>query len=129
MSTRQSIERRGSDDSGRTTAPVLAAGGIASTALSVLGSVIAYGVLPGTVRIHWRFGSGPFYGPEHAPTAVVLVAFPVMVAGLALGAQRLATSLRDHDAFDRIAPYDTLVALSVLAALLLVQAALIVANL
>jgi len=51
----------------------------------VLGSLVAAGLLPDRVRIHWTLGLGWYYGPEFAPTLLVLAVFPVIVGATALG--------------------------------------------
>lgn len=129
MSIRQSLERTGSDGSGDGTSTVLTMGGVAATVLSIVGSLVAYGLLPETIRIHWTLGAGPYYGPEHAPTAPVLLAFPALVATLAIGARRLAARLERTDEFDGRSASYTLLALTALVTVLVVQAVVIGANL
>jgi hypothetical protein len=107
------------------TAPSPLASAVA-VALSVATSALGSLALPAQVRIHWTLGRGPYYGPETAPTVAVLVLFPVLVAGVALGARRF----RGRAGADGTAgPYGRLVAWSALAVLLGTQGLLVAANL
>ncbi|RKD95051.1 hypothetical protein [Halopiger aswanensis] len=128
MSIRQALERNGSDRSGDGTSTVLTAGGVAATGLSIAGSLVAYGILPGTVRIHWTLGGGPYYGPEHAPTALVLLAFPAFVGILAIGARQIAARLERTDEFAGRSTAYTLLVLTALVSVLVAQAVIIGAN-
>ncbi|GAB3674870.1 hypothetical protein [Halopiger thermotolerans] len=128
MSLRQSLERDGTDPSGDETPTALTAGRIAAVVLSIAGSLVAAGSLPETVRIHWTLGAGPYYGPEYAPTALVVFGFPTLVVALAVGAQRLGVRLRKTGALERFAPYYTLLALTALLLVLVVQAIVLGAN-
>ncbi|WP_115864404.1 hypothetical protein [Halorussus litoreus] len=83
---------------------------------SVATSVAAYARLPETIRIRWTVGTYPQYGPEHAPTLLVLAAFPAVVVALALGARWLRTFLDRTGEFEEFdgefrAVYDGLVLL------------------
>lgn len=76
-----------SDASTRIERPSLSAfGGLLIVLASAVLSVTSYSRFGETMRIHWKVGTYRHYGPEHAPTLVVLVAFPVIVAGLYVGA-------------------------------------------
>jgi uncharacterized membrane protein len=111
-----------------------------SSSLGVLGSVVAvlvssltsfvgYQLLPAEMQIHWTLGAGQYYGPEFAPTAVVLTAFPVLVGVVALGANWLAGKLPQEPeaARDRLAYIVSVV--GTIAVLLGVQVGLVVGNL
>lgn len=102
-------------------------GGLALVVVSAAVSLAASGPLEETMRIRWSVGT--YYGPEYAPTAVVLAAFPLLVA-VAVGACRgLATVLERSDEFDGNRGYYELAALAVLLWLLIGQIGLVVANL
>ena len=115
------------DDSSGGSRP-LTLGGFAATVLSVIGSVIAYGVLPDQIRIHWTLGLGPYYGPEFAPTWVLLAVFPVFIASVGLGAHWIGARLRANESANVNRLYSIAV-LGTLVLLLGIQAFLIVANL
>jgi len=125
--TRSPSENRSRSGDGDGGSRALSLGSLAAVALSVATSALGYGPLPARMRIHWSLG-GPYYGPEFAPAAVVLVGFPVLVAGVALGAHLLVGRLRASEAFATARPYDALAVLVTLVALLGTQAALVVAN-
>lgn len=105
----------------------LSGGGALIVLLSIVSSGLAYGVLPGSIRIRWTIG-GPHYGPEFAPTWLVLIAFPLVVAACYLGGRWLASRLDDlEDAGPERALFDAAVLL-VLLALLCTQVAIVIAN-
>lgn len=104
-----------------------AGGGLATILLSAAVSLAALAPLGSSVRIRWAVGT--HYGPEYAPAALVLVAFPIAVALAVVGARALATALERRDAFDGARPYYELAVLSVLLWLLVGQVVLVVANL
>lgn len=106
----------------------LTVGGLTATLASVIGSLVGYGPLPARIRIHWSLG-GPYYGPEFAPTWVILLLFPLLVGGLALGFYCVASGLRAVDEFDAVRPFYTLAAIGTLGVLVVTQALLIVVNL
>lgn len=118
---------RDADDAGGGRA--LGLGGLAAVLLSVSVSVVGYGVLPGRLRIHWTAGMGPYYGPEFAPSLLVLALFPALVAGIAVGAYWLAAWLHRFEEFGAVRPYYVASVLGTLAILLGSQGALIAANL
>lgn len=97
--------------------------------LSAVLSSIAYGMLPVQMRIHWTLGMGPYYGPEFAPTLAVLGGFPLLIAGLALGANWLDALLHRSEDFAAIRPYYVIAMVGTLGLLLMFHAGLIVANL
>jgi uncharacterized membrane protein len=107
----------------------LRAGGLIAVCASIALSVLSYGILPEPMRIHWQFGYGPYYGPEFAPTAVVLAAFPVALTGILVGSSLLARKLREDDSFEAIRPYYEWAVLAVLAFALLAQLVIIRLNL
>lgn len=96
---------------------------------SAVGSAAAYTVLPDRLRIHWTLGMGPYYGPEVAPKPLLLVLFPLSIAGLALVGRWAVTRVRTIDEVAAARPYDALAVLVMLVAVLAGQAVLIVANL
>ncbi len=108
---------------------LLVLGSLVSTLVSAAGSILAYGAVSGRMRIHWTLGAGPHYGPEFAPAALVLAVFPVLVAGVALGAYALDSLLRHDETFALVRPYYALSIVGTLTVLLIAQGALVVANL
>lgn len=108
---------------------LLALGSLAAVLSSTVSSILAYASLPGQIRIHWTLGMGPYYGPEFAPKALVLTAFPALVAGVALGAYWLDTRLRHDEEFATARPYYALAMLGTLGVLLAAHVALIAVNL
>jgi len=106
----------------------LAVGCLVAVLSSVAVSVVAHGTLPSTMRIHWSFGLGPYYGPEFAPTTVVLGGFSLLVTATALGAYWIGARLRRHDAFASVRPYYVMAMLGTLGSLLVTQVLLVVAN-
>ena len=60
---------------------------------SVALSIVSYGHLGEMVRIRWTVGSYHHYGPEYASTLGVLVAFPLIVVALFLGAYWIERSV------------------------------------
>lgn len=68
-------------------------GGWVLVLASIATSAASYGRLPETIRIRWTVGTYPQYGPEYAPTLLVLVAFPALIAALVLGARWLRAYL------------------------------------
>lgn len=100
--------------------------------LSIVTSFVAYGRLGETVRIRWTVGTYPQYGPQHAPTILVLTAFPVILAGLFLGASALRTYLertQNSQELDRILPILNSCILLILGIVLVSQLGLILFNL
>lgn len=104
-------------------------GSVAAVLSSTLVSVVGYGVLPAEIRIHWTLGAGPYYGPEFAPTAVVLALFPALIGLVAFGSVLIAR----YADFPAEQPTARLVfaasMLGVLVVLLGTQVGLVVANL
>jgi len=103
----------------------LASAGIGVALLSTALSALAYGALPEQIRIHWTLGMGPYYGPEFAPTSAVLVGFPALIAGVALGAYWLEKRLRRTEEFAAVRPYYRAGMVGTLGVLLASQTALI----
>ena len=69
--------------------PFASLAGALLASLAVL-TVLAYPVVPGTMRIHWSLG-GPYTGPETLPKLLGLGAIPLVtfvVVGLLLGLPR-----------------------------------------
>lgn len=78
-----------------------ALGGLGIVFTSVVSSIVAYAPLGETVRIRWTIGTYQHYGPEHAPTALVLTVFPVVLTGVYLAARGLRVYLeRTQDIHD-----------------------------
>lgn len=87
------------------TAPIdrpLRIGGLLVVLASIAVSVASYGMLADSMRIHWQFGYGPYYGPEFAPTGPLLALFPVLVTVLLAGAGLLERALADEPAFENV---------------------------
>jgi hypothetical protein len=80
------------------------------------------------MRIHWTLGAGPYYGPEFAPTTVVLAAFPLLVAVTALGAYWGGARLRDSEGFATVRSYYVVAVLGTILSLLVIQSSLVIAN-
>ncbi|MDG5758007.1 hypothetical protein QA600_01480 [Natronococcus sp. A-GB1] len=105
----------------------LTAGGMTIVLLSVAASAVAYTVGPEHLRVRWAYGV--HYGPEYAPAALVLVAFPLVIVALYAGSRWLRTVLERSNEFEAVrTTYDACVLLT-LGALLGVQCALVLANL
>lgn len=110
-------------------ANLFAGGSLGMALLSAVGSIIAYGMLPAQIRIHWTLGMGPYYGPEFAPTVLILILFPVLIAGTAVLASSVDVLL-DHSAeFAAIRPYYVVAMFGTLGILLSSHILVIVANL
>lgn len=102
-------------------------GGLAIVLASVAVSLVSYGALEHSMRIRWSVGT--HYGPATAPTTVVLVGIPLLVA-VAVGVFRgFAAIFERVDAIDGARGAYELAALAVLLCLVLAQLALVVANL
>ncbi|USZ70893.1 hypothetical protein [Natronosalvus halobius] len=108
----------------------LSLGGLVIVLASVALSAVSYGHLADTVRIRWTIGT--YYGPEYAPTLGVLVAFPVALIGLYVGARWLRTWLVRRGAVDEFDEfrlvYDACV-LATLGVIVACQFVLVVLNL
>jgi hypothetical protein len=107
----------------------LLVGGLVAALTSAAGSLFAYGTLPTEMQIHWTLGAGPYYGPEFAPTVLVMAAVQVVVVAVACagywGAKRLEA--RSKDAV--VQQFYTLVVLGTLAVVVALQGVLVAANL
>ena len=115
----------GDSSSGR----VLAGGCLGTVSLSAVESALAYGMLQERMRIHWTLGMGPYYGPEFAPTLLILALLPVLVAATAVLAYSIDALLRDTAEFAAVRPHYVVAMLGTLGVLLASQTLLIVANL
>ncbi|MFC4542767.1 hypothetical protein ACFO5R_12630 [Halosolutus amylolyticus] len=104
-----------------------AGGGLLTVLASVAVSIAAVGPLGSEIRIRWSVGTS--YGPEHAPTLLVLATFPALVAIALVGFRGLSLLLERTDEFDAARGYYELAALLVLLALVLTQVATVTANL
>jgi hypothetical protein len=101
--------------------------GLVVVAASALLSALASGAVGDSVRIRWSVGT--YYGPEYAPAALVLAAFPVAAAVAYLGFRLLARRLERTAGFEDARDVYELCALATLGAVVLVQVALLAANL
>jgi hypothetical protein len=108
---------------------VLEPGSLTVVAASVLVSLVSYGLLPSRVRIHWSLGLGPYYGPEFAPTLLVLALFPALVTTGALAGRWGVRRLERDDRVEGVRPYGSLALVGSLALLVVFQAGLVAANL
>lgn len=117
------------EEDGGSNSSIAVLGTVAAVLVSTLTSLVGYRLLPAEVQIHWTLGAGPYYGPEFAPTAAVLILFPVLVGVVALGTSWLAGKLPQEPdaATDRLAY--TISVVGIVAVLLGVQIGLVVANL
>ncbi len=106
----------------------LNAGGALVAVLSIATSALAYGALPGRMRVHWSFG-GPYYGPEFAPTLVVLAAFSLLIAGFYVGGRWLGTRLERTGGLGAVRSFYDGCVLLVLVGTLCMQVVVVWANL
>lgn len=104
-------------------------GGVLIVLASVVTSVAAVRPLGDRIRIRWTVGEHYHLGPEHAPTVAALVAFPIAVACTYVCLRWLGHRLEHSGGFDGDRIYYELAALGTLALLLVVQLALVAANL
>lgn len=103
-------------------------GGLLVVLASVAVSLASAGRLGTRVRIRWTVGPDYHLGPEYASAPVVLAAFPVAVAALYVGFRRLGRRLERADGFDDARVYYEAAVFGALVALVLVQGALVAAN-
>lgn len=108
--------------------PSTGVGGAALTVVSILVSALSYSALSGEIRIHWSLG-GPHYGPEFAPAWLVLLAFPVLVGVLALGARQLRQFLIRSGEYEAVGRLYEVGVVAVLGVVVLAQCLLVVGNL
>jgi hypothetical protein len=101
--------------------------GVVLVLVSTAVSVLASGVLPAQMRIRWTIGT--YYGPEFAPTAVVLWAFPIAVAATYLGFRVVARYLERAGEPNEARVICEVVTLAVVGLLVLTQVGLVAANL
>jgi len=123
-----SAQQRSSGDDSPGDSRLLAIGSLGAVLLSTVASGVAYGLLPDLMRIHWTLGMGPYYGPEFAPTTLVLTAFPLLVAVSALGAHWGGAQLSHSEAFAAIRPYYVVAAFGTFLSLIGTQIALVIVN-
>ncbi|USZ70432.1 hypothetical protein [Natronosalvus halobius] len=97
--------------------PSTTLGGLVIVLTSVVLSIVSYSHLENTVRIRWTVGTYQHYGPEYISTLLVLVAFPVTVASLYVGARWLKAYLERSDASDDIEGFCTIYDICVLVTL------------
>jgi len=107
----------------------MTATGLLLVAVSGLLSLLARPALGDRLRIRWAVGT--HYGPETAPAALALAAFPVVAATSFVAfrflAGRLETSMNEPADGVRLA--FTVVAVATVGTILLMQVALVAANL
>ena len=111
---------------GRPSRPVL--GAVLAVGLTVALGVLAYGAVPGRVRVHWTLGTGPYVGPETLPRALGLFVVPV-VAVLTLAGLWALRAVIDLGSDPRARRYYDLATLAVCCCLFAGQALVVVANL
>lgn len=104
-------------------------GGLVTVTLSLVASIIGYATLPARLRIHWTLMDGPYYGPEFAPTVVVVALFPLAIASIGVGAYWIGTRVHHADEFAGARPYYILGILGMLVTILLTQLVIFIANL
>jgi len=103
-------------------------GGLLVVLASVALSTGANGAFGEQLRVRWSAGPHYYVGPEHVPTAAALVAFPAAAAVLYVGARWLGRRLRGADGFTGARPLYEVAVGGTLAAVVLVQVALVLAN-
>ena len=81
-------------------APSTTFGGLVIALTSAVLSIVSYSHLESTVRIRWTVGTYQHYGPEYISTLLVLVAFPVIVASIYIGARWLKAYLERSGEID-----------------------------
>jgi hypothetical protein len=103
-------------------------GGVLVLVLSIAASVFGYSTLPSQTQIHWALG-GPYYGPEYVSTPIVLIGFPLLVAGFYAGSRWLRGHLAQIEGFDAVRPLYHGCLLLLFAGILIVQFVIILLNL
>lgn len=78
----------------------LSLGGFGILIASIALSVVSYAPLADTIRIRWAIGTYQHYGPEHVSMLPVLLAFPVVLTVLYVGARWFKIHLERTDAID-----------------------------
>lgn len=107
-----------------------AAGGLLIVLASAATSLLAAGSLPERVRVRWTVDPSYHVGPEYAPALVVLIAAPVAVATLYAASRWFRGWLqRTEPGFEDVSVVYEAAVLGLLATLVLVQVALVAANL
>lgn len=110
-----------------------AGGGLLVVVASLGLSLLARGPLGAQLRIRWTVGPHYYLGPESVSTPAVLAAFPIVVAALYLGANWLRRRFERTGEFegelDTFRRYYELAAFATLLAVVVLQGALIAANL
>jgi hypothetical protein len=99
---------------------VLASAGLSLAAARPLGD---------RVRIRWTVGETYQFGPEHAPTDAVLLAFPLLVALAFVGLVALGRALERAGDLEGSRVYYDLAVLGTLGLVVLFQALLVALNL
>lgn len=80
----------------------LSLGGFGILIASIALSVVSYAPLADTIRIRWAIGTYQHYGPEHVSMLPVLLAFPVVLTVLYVGARWF----KIHERTDAIDGFD-----------------------
>lgn len=104
-------------------------GGALIVLASVALSLAAARPLGDRVRIRWTVGETYHVGPEHAPTTLVLVAFPLFVALTYVGFVALGRVLEGIGDLEGSRVYYDLAVLGTLGLVVLVQTLLVAMNL
>ena len=112
----------------RTRPPGALLGALLIAGLTVALGALAYGSVPGRVRVHWTLGAGPYVGPETLPKALGLFVVP-SVAVLVLAVLWLLRAAIDLESDPRGRRYYDLATLLALCLLFAGQAVIVLANL
>jgi hypothetical protein len=115
-----------SERRGRSSRPVL--GSLFAVGLTVALGALAYGTVPGRVRVHWTLGTGPYVGPETLPRAIGLFAVPAVAVLTLAGLWALRTAV-DPGTDPLARRYYDLAMLAVCCCLFAGQVVVVVANL
>lgn len=110
----------------------LSLGGFGILIASIALSVVSYAPLADTIRIRWAIGTYQHYGPEHVSMLPVLLAFPVVLTVLYVGARWFKIHLERTDAIDGFDEFRAIYNVCVLLALgtiVGIQVVIIVLNL
>lgn len=86
------VSHTATENSVRTPSTTLS--GLVIVLTSAILSIVSYSHLESTVRIRWTVGTYYHYGAEYISTLLVLVTFPMIVAGLYIGARWLKAYLK-----------------------------------
>ncbi|ELY40004.1 hypothetical protein [Natronorubrum tibetense] len=104
-------------------------GGLFIVCASAIVSALSYGTLAETVRIRFTVDTHYRYGPKHASTLAVLVAFPIALLGLYVGFRWLGRTLAGVDESAELRLLLDATTLAVFAAVLVAQCLIVALNL